>query len=52
MPCGGCRKNGQQEPNPTARGTSSAGDLSQFAYLSPKQLRLLKQQGKLPEDKK
>jgi len=44
MACGGCR-NGQG----TRHG---AGDLSKFAFLSPRQLRLLKeQQAALDSDK-
>ncbi len=53
MACTGCRKNKQ----PTTRGTTTpppstpATDLTKFAYLTPKQLRLLEQQGKKPGDK-
>lgn len=36
MACGGCNKGGGN------RHASTGGDLSQFAYLTPRQLRLLK----------
>lgn len=50
MACGGCRKNNSDSQPSTSRGTSA--DLSKFAYLTPRQLRLLaEQQGKKPEDK-
>lgn len=40
MGCGGCRKGGGN------RHTSTGGDLKKFAYLTPRQLRLLKSKEK------
>ena len=37
MACGGCRKSGGKR-----HGNSNAGDLSRYAFLSPRQLRRLK----------
>ncbi len=49
MACNSCKKNGKQPNTPPA---SPAGqDLTKFAFLSPRQLRLLKQQGKSPGGK-
>lgn len=38
MACGGCKKGGGN------RHTSTGGDLRQFAYLTPRQLKIKKQQ--------
>jgi hypothetical protein len=47
MACGACKKNRQSSPSNT-RGTTNTTDLEKFAFLTPKQLRLLEQQGKKP----
>lgn len=39
MACGGCSRRGQQ-PTPT----SGAGDLTRYAFLTPRQLKLREQQ--------
>jgi hypothetical protein len=51
MACGACRKNRQSSPSNT-RGTVTQNDLEKFAFLTPKQLRLLEQQGKKPGEGK
>lgn len=42
MACGGCKGGGN-------RHNGNGGDLTQFAYLSPRQIRYLKSIGKLPK---
>jgi hypothetical protein len=49
MACGGCKKNTSTSQPSTTRGTSA--DLSKFAYLTPRQLRFLEEQGKKVPDK-
>lgn len=46
MACGGCRKNNPGGQPSTSRGTAPVNDLSKFAYLTPRQLRLIEQQKK------
>lgn len=48
MACGGCRKKNQ---NDNSNVNKSPGDLSRYAYLTPRQLRMLEEQNKKLEDK-